>query len=143
MYAYEDEYRGTFQSERYAKQLISFEGMRFQGRSARANVTPTDIDGFIQLDAQNCFIFFELKHGGEVPGGQSSALTKMVDAIAEGGAESVLYVAVHDNPEGETVMAKEAKVKRLYWHKRWMTYKEPKKTLYESICDYLNYLDGG
>lgn len=141
MYAYEDENRGLFQSERYAKQLVSFEGLRFQGRSARANVTPTDIDGYIQLDKENCFIFFELKHSGEVADGQSNALTKMVDALNSGGAESVLYIAVHETKAPQVIKAKDAKVKKLYWRKKWKTYKEPNKTLYECIRDYLKYLE--
>lgn len=64
---YSDENRGTLQNEQYAKQLISFEGMKYDGRNGYKNVTPTDVDGFMQLDVENCFIFFELKRYGEPP----------------------------------------------------------------------------
>lgn len=78
---YSDANRGTFQNEQFAKQLVSFEGMKYKGRMGYNNVTPTDIDGFIQLDVWNCFIFFELKKYGVPPDGQGCALSNLVDAV--------------------------------------------------------------
>lgn len=137
---YTDECRGTFQNEQYAKRLVSFEGMKYKGRSGYRNVTPTDIDGFIQLDESNCFIFFELKKSGFPPVGQGSALTNLVDAVSKSGAKSVLFVAQHDEENETTIIAKNSIVRRLYWNGNW--YEEHgKRTLGEFIDNYLTYLE--
>ncbi len=138
MNQYDDSTRGTFQTE-YAKQLISFEGLRFKGRNGICNVTPTDIDGLVQLDNENCCIFFELKYSGDVPAGQRTALTKICDAINAGGMECVIFVANHNTPSTQTVIAKDAIVKGTYWHGKW--YQEPKeRKLHEIAMDFVNYL---
>ena len=136
---YDDANRGQFQSEQLAKQLVSFEGMRFTGRSGIKNVTPTDIDGLVQLDAENCIIFFELKHSGNAPPGQLCALKKMVDAIEKGGVNSAAFVATHNTPFPETIEAKNAIVNSIYWRGKWW---EPKKqhTLYEYMEGYVKYI---
>ena len=114
---YDDSTRGTFQNEEYAKQLVSFEGMRYEGRQEKMNVSPTDIDGFIQLDKSNCFIFFELKKQGRPSMGQGSALMKLVDAVEKSGANSVLFVACHGT--SEKIVAKDARLTEVYWNHEW------------------------
>lgn len=136
MTIYEDADRGVFQEEAFAKQLISFEGMKFKGRSDLMNVTPTDIDGLIQLDKEKCVIFFELKHSGWTPIGQCKALTSLADAIQTGGMDCVVIVAIHSTPYNETVMAKDAKTDRVYWHGIW--YQDTtNSTLYDCINRYI------
>jgi hypothetical protein len=137
---YTDDSRGTFQCEQYARQLVSFQGMKYKGRSGYRNVTPTDIDGFIQLDENNCFIFFELKRDGDPPAGQGSALQSLVDAIDKGGAESVLFIAQHGEPFENTIVARDSIVMWLYWKGRWRAGK--KRTLGETIDRYIRYLEG-
>ena len=131
--------RGTFQSESNAKQLVSFEGLRFTGRNGRANVTPTDIDGLVQLDNEDCFIFFELKHSGGVPTGQEGALEKLVDAVSSGGKDCVLFVATHNTEKPKTIMARDSIVKKVYWMGKW--YQSNKGfTLYHAINCYIKYI---
>lgn len=84
---YNDASRGVFQDASLAKQLVSFEGLKFRGRNGVCNVTPTDIDGLVQLDKEKCFIFFELKHSGAVPYGQATALAKLADFVQAGGSK--------------------------------------------------------
>lgn len=115
---YEDSTRGTFQNEEFARQLVSFEGMLYEGRQGKLNVSPTDIDGFIQLDKPNCFIFFELKKQGSPPVGQGAALMRLVDAVEKSGAKSVLFIARHGT--SDTIVAKDAKLAEAYWHHRWI-----------------------
>lgn len=122
---YTEENRGTIQKEEYAKQLVSFEGMRFAGSDGFNNVTPTDIDGFIQLDTENCMIFIELKYAGDVPTGQARALKKLCDAVEAGGVNSVAFVAEHKTPHPQTITAKDAVVKKMYWKGEWRWLKEP------------------
>lgn len=135
---YSDVTRGTFQTE-YAKQLISFDGLKFKGRNGLSNVTPTDIDGVVQLDNENCFIFFELKYSGGVPSGQANALARLADAIQKGGTDCVVFVATHSTPFPETIMAKNATVELIYWNGKWCQEKKHRK-LYEIALDFINYI---
>lgn len=137
---YTNEHRGTFQNEQYAKQLVSFEGMKYRGRSGYRNVTPTDIDGFIQLDENNCFIFFELKRSGIPSVGQGSALTSLVDAVSKSGSNCVLFVAQHDEQSENTIIAKDSIVNRIYWNGKWYS-EHHRRTLGELIDTYINNLE--
>lgn len=135
---YSDTNRGTFQNEQYARQLVSFQGMKYKGRSGYKNVTPTDIDGFIQLDENNCFIFFELKKYGLPSDGQGYALTSLVDAVTKGGGKSILFIAQHNEEGNSTIIAKDAVVKKMYWNGKW--YEGDYRTLKDWIDRYIKYL---
>ncbi len=142
---YRDETRGIYQREECAKQLISFEGLVFRGRNGVYNVTPTDIDGCVQLDAENCFIFFELKHSGGMSSGQESALAKLCDAILDSGREAVVFMAVHNVPLPEVVLAKDAKVTKIYYGdekfpRKWHNHKHEQKTLKEAMDGFVDYI---
>lgn len=131
--------RGIFQNEELAKQLVAFEGLRFKGRNGMANVTPTDIDGLVQLDNENCFIFFELKHSGGMAGGQSDALTRLCDAVQRGGVDCALILAVHNTPYPEKIMAKDAKVIKVYLNGKWYLERD-NRTLKEIAEGFINYI---
>lgn len=139
MNIYYDFDRGTFQTQ-YADQVVSFDGMLFTGRNGVRNVTPTDIDGVVQLDNENCLILFELKHSGGVPFGQSSALAKIADAVERGDTHCIVVVATHNTPYPETIMAKDAKVVWIYFKGKWSRPKTKGITLYEAINSYIAYL---
>lgn len=139
MTSYEGTERGTFQNKQYAKQLISFEGLRFRGRNGYNNVTPTDIDGLVQLDNENCFIFFELKHSGDVPTGQSKALTRLCDAVQAGGVNCVVFVAIHNTPYDQMIIAKDSVVQKIYWNGKW--YAESRhRRLYEIALNFISFI---
>lgn len=109
-----------------AKQLVCFDGLYLEGRNGFRNVWPTDIDGYIQLDVENLFLFLELKYVGGMKYGQSSALTKLADAIGE---NAYVLLAEHDVKDpSRPIMAKDAQVKRIYrgkmgWIDGYMTVK--------------------
>lgn len=138
MKEYQDSYRGTFQNLEYAKQIVSFDGMKFEGRNGKLNVTPTDIDGYIQLDKENLFIFFELKHDGGMSAGQSDALTRLCDAIqASKKFGCIVLLAVHNTPHDKPIIAKDAIVRCAYSQKNW--YKaQTDMTLYDTIIGLIN-----
>lgn len=137
--SYDDANRGEFQHEEFAKQLVSFTGMRFEGENGDTNVTPTDIDGLIQLSKENCIIFFELKHSGDVPYGQRKALERMCDGLESGGIHSVVFVAAHNTPKDEAILAKDAKVTQVYWNKKWV-YCPGTENLYDKTKNYIKYI---
>lgn len=136
---YRDETRGTFQNEQEAKQLISFEGMKYKGRNGVYNVTPTDVDGALEFEVENCFIFFELKRYGELLYGQKKFYMRLVDTLCKGGADSILFVSQHNADKGKTIIAKKSVVKQIYWRGKWYDIHD-RCTLGECVGKYLSHL---
>lgn len=132
--------RGTVQVDKYIRQLVSFDGMKYKGKDGWGVVTPTDIDGFIQLDDGNIFVFFELKHNGGLPTGQARAYTKMIDAICAGGGNAILFVA-HHHTEEDTIDAKNAIVKSWYGSNGW-NFPKTEHTLDELISIFIEHYQG-
>ena len=114
--------------------------MKYKGRSGICNVTPTDIDGAMRLEIENCVVLFELKRYGEMPNGQRCALVDMVDLMSRGGADCILFVAQHDTDDDEIIIAKDSIVTEVYWKGQWWDVKD-KYTLGEFIDKYISYLD--
>ena len=135
---YDDMTRGTFQSVECAKQLVSFEGMVYRGRSGAMSVTPTDIDGLIQLDAENCVVLFELKHHGGMPDGQKQAYVKLCDAVEKGGMHCIIINAVHNTETPNIIMAKNAIVNEYYHRGQWF-YRDDDIKLSTVINKYLTW----
>lgn len=139
---YCDGNRGTFQREDYGKRLVLFDGMKFKGRDGTYNVTPTDIDGCIQLDKENCIIFFELKYTGRIPSGQQSALEKICDAVENGGTNCIIIQAEHKaqgSDASEPIIARDAIVKQVYYQGGWIRI-QSKRVLGEFIDHYIAYI---
>ena len=136
---YNDATRGTFQNETAAKQLVSFDGLRFEGRTGRMNVTPTDVDMFIELENLNAFIFAELKYSGDVPEGQALALEHLVNAICGEHTFSIVFVAIHNTDAQSTIIAKDAVIKKFYWRGKWYI-DGRKKTLKEGVEGFIKYI---
>jgi hypothetical protein len=88
---------------------------------------------------KNCFIIFELKHSGGVPNGQGAALAKLADAIQAGGKDCAVFVAIHNTPYPETIVAKDAIVQSVYYDGKWL--KERKnRTLYQIALNFIDYI---
>lgn len=131
--------RGTFQNDGLAKQLVKFDNMVFTGKNGKKTVTPTDIDGLIQLEKENCIIIFELKYKGDMSDGQSLALERVCDAIIKGKTNAVAFLAEHNTPEPEPIIAKDALVTKAYMGGEWRPAKKPIKLL-DAINWYITYV---
>lgn len=132
---YTDENRGAIQHRNRAKQIIDFSGIRFN------NITPTDIDGFIDYK-NTAFVFMEMKlTGAEMPYGQELALERLVDAITESGRHNACALLCrHDkkNPD-EDIVAAETNVERIYWNGAWRATKR-RRTAKEVIDSFLHFV---
>ena len=108
---YTDNNRGSPQYPERMKQLIRFDGLRFEG-----NITPTDIDGFFEVHGET-FVFFEVKlSGATLPKGQSLALTRLVDYLTQAGRDAALFICIHNvQDKGTEVMAHDLKVQSVYY----------------------------
>ena len=130
--------RGSIQSVEFMKQPTDFSGMLFEGQKGYMNVTPTDVDGFVQLEKEQIFIFFELKYSGDMPDGQKIALCSLVDALDKGGYNTTLILAVHGTKAPEAIKAKNARVVKCYYKHKWYgTTKD--RTLYEMMNSFLKF----
>ena len=129
---YTNDNRGTIQNAKRAKQLIRFDGLRYN------NITPTDLDFFAEYHNQ-AFIFAEFKHGSaDVPFGQKLALMRITDRIQQSGAEAVLFVCEHYvGDPNEDVYAAESIVRKIYYKQQ--IYRGDGKTLKELWNRFLDY----
>jgi len=86
----EDTKRGVIQNRSRATQINNFKNLRY------GNITPTDIDGFIDF-GNRYFIYIEVKLlGNDLPYGQRLALERLCDATQRGGVSSITYVVKHN-----------------------------------------------
>ena len=110
---YTEANRGLIQNRERMKQLISFEGMKFDG------VTPTDIDCFFEKN-DRYFVFYEYKYGNAViPEGQELALTRIVNALDSTGREAILLWCIHNAQQDEDIQGKDATVVCAYYKHKW------------------------
>lgn len=130
---YTDSNRGTIQNRERARQIIDFHGLRIR------NITPTDIDGFIEYQ-DKAMIFLEFKYlDADLPYGQQLALVRLIDNIDKAGKEAVLFVCEHNITNcDKDVIAENAIVRSFYYKKRW--YNGFGKTVKEKIISFLNFI---
>lgn len=130
---YTDSNRGTIQNRERARQIIDFHGLRIR------NITPTDIDGFIEYQ-DKAMIFLEFKYlDADLPYGQQLALVRLIDNIDKAGKEAVLFVCEHNITNcDKDVIAENAIVRSFYYKKRW--YNGLGKTVKEKIISFLNFI---
>lgn len=107
--------RGILQYPQRGRQIVSFAGMRYTG-----NNSPTDIDMVVEYH-DTVMIVYEFKlRGADMPRGQSTTLTRIVDALTKAGKHSALFFCEHDvaDPRDE-IDAATAIVTRVYFGGRW------------------------
>ena len=105
--------RGVISHRARAKQLNDFRNLRFE-----RNITPTDIDGFLDFD-NKLFVWFELKYrdAGTFGTGQRKALERMCDAAVASGRRAFVILAVHQVEDtNEDVDVAICIVHSIYYH---------------------------
>jgi hypothetical protein len=115
--------RGAIYNRQYASQIRDYTGLQY------GNITPTDIDGFVEFH-DRLFVFIELKHkGAQMPRGQRVALERLSDAVDETGRTSLLLVGEHDT-KGD-IEAAECIVIAYRYHGKW---RRPHQTMTIREC---------
>lgn len=111
---YTSENRGAIQYRERAKQIIDFSGLRY------GNITPTDIDGYIDFHNQ-LTILMEFKYGNaKLPYGQKLAYQRMIDDIENSGKPAYLLVCSHNIENWQKdIPAAYTYVKGIYYKKNW------------------------
>lgn len=81
--------RGKIRHVERAQQINDFGGLRY------GTITPTDIDGIIEMHDRG-YIVFEVKYGNaDVPRGQRLCLQRMVDDFKKAGKKAIAIVVEH------------------------------------------------
>ncbi len=123
--------RGVIENRNRAQQIIDFSDIRY------GNCTPTDLDGFIELNGE-IFVFFEYKFGdNEMPYGQRLALERLVDIVGDA-KPAILIVAQHCKPPEEDIDGGDAKVLKIRTGRRWVTDWVVGKTVREVTDTFIN-----
>lgn len=128
--------RGVYTNPNRGKQLLRFDGMRFLD-----SITPTDIDGLIEVRDQ-IIVFFEAKlQNKEVPFGQKLALERLVKDAGKAGKHAIAIIGEHNVIDpSEDVFMKDLLVREVFTteSQRW---KPPKRRLYakEAADIYIRY----
>jgi len=97
---------GKITYRKRAQQLIDYSGLRF------GNITPTDIDGFIDYHGE-CFVIIEYKYGSkDLPTAQRSAF----ETLANNCTKPTLFVVAEHHVENteQDIEAGTCKVRETY-----------------------------
>jgi len=113
---YEDNTRGKIMFPARKKQLIDFSGVKY------GKITPTDIDGFFEMN-DNIFIFLEYKYGNtKMPYGQKLAYERLVNALSETDRKAIVVVCKHNVEDtNEDINGANAVVEEYYYSHKWHT----------------------
>lgn len=112
-----DAMRGKIRNRAYASQIRDFSGLKF------GTITPTDVDGFIEVNNKT-FIFMESKYrNSQLPYGQRLALERLVDVCYEAGKDAILFILVHES-SGDIDFAA-CQVSAYRYEKQWVDVDEP------------------
>lgn len=136
---YDDDNRGKIQNRERARQIIDFSGIKYK------NITPTDIDGFIEFQ-NKAYIFYEFKlKGVEIPRGQRVALELAVDDLILAGKQAVCFLCEHEEINAiNDINAAGAIVKRIYFNKKWINGKgRTAREATDAFLNWVNFLNGG
>lgn len=128
-----DEPRGIIRNRAYASQIRDFSGMRF------GNITPTDIDGFIEYHDKG-YVFVESKYGqAKLPYGQRLALQRLIDSLNKV-KPSLLIIASHMEGTNEDIDMGKAIVTEYRSSGVWVI-PNSRITVYQIIKKFLNRID--
>ena len=109
--------RGRIEHRKRAQQIIDYSGLRF------GNITPTDIDGFIDYHGK-CFVIIEYKYGSkDLPTAQRRAF----EALADNSSKPMMVVVAehHVDDTEQDIEAGTCKVREVYYPGiGWWKYEE-------------------
>jgi len=105
--------RGKIQNRLRARQLRDFTGLRF------GNITPTDIDGFVEF-RDKLFVWIEAKlNGVPMDLGQRMALERQCDAVGETGRKAAVLVIEHDTSPSDDIDFASCPVREWRYEGEW------------------------
>lgn len=120
--------RGKIKNREQSSQIRDYSGLRW------GTITPTDIDGFFEINNE-LFVFIEIKFEGRpMPFGQKLGLERLVDALQKD-KKAILIVARHDSPPEADIDAASREVVSYRFQGRWVRLEAGAWKLKE-FCDW-------
>lgn len=106
--------RGIIRNEKYARNIIRFENLRWK------SITPTDIDAVLDFHGK-LYIFIEVKHGKtKLTTGQRILLERLSDGLQNNNTTAVSIVCQHYF-SGD-VKLEGCIVRKIYYLGKWHSY---------------------
>lgn len=131
----EDRRGGIKHLSRY-KQLISYEGLK-----RRRNITPTDIDGFIDYNGVS-FVYMDAKlENKTLDYGQKLAYQHVVDSHSTAGHESCAIIFRHNEPPENIIDAHSSIVSEIYYNSKWSDVSYTQKTVLQWVESWEQYCE--
>lgn len=130
-----DEFENLIKYKDRMKQPINFGGISY------GNITPTDIDWFIEY-RDSVYVFGEFKYRkDEMPKGQKIALERIADNFHSLGKHVMLVFGVHDVRDwNDTVYMATTEAEGVYYEGKWH---DPRgRSVKEVVDDYFEYMEG-
>lgn len=114
--------RGEIENRERFRQIVNFKELTFGPNN---NITPTDIDGFIDFD-NKLFIVIELKLSGtEMKRGQELAIERLIDNLECSGKHAVALIAEHEVADTrEDIDVYKCRIVKARVHKEWHSFPE-------------------
>tara|TARA_Y100000310_G_C20579340_1_gene762158 strand:+ start:854 stop:1306 length:453 start_codon:yes stop_codon:yes gene_type:complete len=111
---YDTSVRGEIKYRDRAKQLISYRRLE-----RMRNITPTDIDGFIDYNG-NAFVYMDAKlYEKEIDFGQKRAFENVINSHGKAGHPTCAIIFRHNSPSNEDIMAHSCYVDDYYSNLKW------------------------
>jgi len=111
-----------------ASQLVDLTGISY------GNASPTDIDGFIELN-NKVFVFLEYKNENAPPigYGQKTALKRVVDALHDSGKVAIAVIGQHNTKDCEVVDGANSKAIEIRWQGEWISLEDKQYTVRDCV----------
>lgn len=123
--------RGAIRNRKIAMQIRDFTGLRF------GNITPTDIDGFLEFN-DRIFIFIEGKRtGAPLSNGQALALARLADAIHCPPRRYAVTIIIDHEPTVDDIDYANATVRAYRWGGQWRKLMQAGITLRAAIDRFI------
>lgn len=135
--------RGVIHSEDRARQLIRFDGCNIEG----TNITPTDIDAYIEYHNKTTIMIEVKSEGKEVEQGQRITIERFVTDGHKAGKKNLGIVAEHHNEDpSEDIMLKDCTVRNVYLYQNDNVISRnpniPDLNVYDCINRWVRFIDG-
>lgn len=123
-----------YNNEQYAKQLISFDNMKY------GKIYPSDVDAFIEY-RDKLYILIELKYkNATLPIGQKLMIERLIDRLNETDCLAVAFVCSHETKYDTNIDLASCKIEKIRWNKKWIN-DTHFKNIKEGVDYLINYID--
>ena len=123
-----DQIRGVIKNLKRYKQLLSFEGLKFE-----RNITPTDLDAIIDFASKEWVLIEYKTEGNPVLRGQRIAISSLLEHQAKSGIKALGIIATHNYPSHEIIDGAQCLVIEVWTQRKGWQQPRQQRTVRETI----------